>query len=95
MPKINFIKKFPPIEVRKNSNLMKSLLVAGRPVASSCDGDGICSKCRVKVLEGSENLSPMSYFEKERLEMNNIPEDYRLSCQAKVLGDVTVDADYW
>ena len=74
---------------------MRSLLVAGRPVASSCDGDGICAKCRVKVLNGSENLSEMSFFEQERLQMNHVPEGYRLSCQAKVLGDITVDTDYW
>lgn len=95
MPKINFKKNFPAFEVREGANLMKSLLTARRPVASSCDGDGICAKCRVRILQGADNLSPASYFELERLEMNKVPEGHRLSCQCKVLGDVTVDTDYW
>ena len=74
---------------------MQTLLVAGRPVASSCGGDGICAKCKVQIIEGIENLTPASFFEQERLVMNNIPENYRLSCQCKILGDVTVDTNYW
>ncbi|MCB9025741.1 MAG: (2Fe-2S)-binding protein [Bdellovibrionaceae bacterium] len=95
MPKINFKKGFPSLEVRSKSNLMKSLLVAGRPVASSCGGDGICAKCGVQVVKGGKNLSPASFFEIERMQMNNIPKDCRLSCQCTVLGDITVDTDYW
>jgi 2Fe-2S ferredoxin len=95
MPLIKFLKNFPDIPVRNRSNLMKSLLASGRPVASSCGGDGVCAKCKIRIIEGSENLtSPMS-SETERLKTNNIPLNYRLSCQTQVIGDIVIDADYW
>ncbi len=58
MPLISLSKKIAPsLKVAKGSNLMKSLLEAGLPVASSCDGDGVCAKCRIQIVEGAENLS--------------------------------------
>ena len=95
MPFIKFLKNFPEISVRSRSNLMKSLLVSGRPVASSCGGDGVCAKCKIRILEGSQNLTSPKSSETERLKINNIPSNYRLSCQTQVLGDIVIDADYW
>jgi len=95
MPSIRFAKSIPPISVETGANLMASLLAAGLPVASSCHGDGICGKCRVRVLEGAKNLSPEEAPEKLLRERLKIPSDQRVSCQARVLGDVTVDASYW
>ena len=75
---------------------MKSLLEGGLPVASSCHGDGICGKCRIKIIEGAENLSPMNAREEVLRGQNpSIPRDARISCQTWVRGDVTVDATYW
>ncbi|WP_374029582.1 2Fe-2S iron-sulfur cluster-binding protein [Bdellovibrio bacteriovorus] len=74
---------------------MKSLLDAGLPVASSCDGDGVCAKCKIVIIEGQENLSSENETEAFLKEKNNIPRGTRISCQTQVLGDVTVDATYW
>lgn len=74
---------------------MEHLLAAGRPVASSCRGDGICGKCRVNVLEGKENLSPIEPLERLAHERLKLPQGVRLSCQARVRGDVTIDTSYW
>ena len=74
---------------------MQSLLAKDRPVASSCYGRGICSKCRIQVVEGMENLNPESDLEKELKAKHNIPEDHRISCQCSVNGDVKVDTGYW
>jgi len=57
---------------------------------------GSCGSCKIEVLEGAENLSPMSVVEadtvksiREKFETNpQIP--VRLSCRAKVLGPVTI-----
>ena len=95
MPKVQFVKKMAPLEVPEGAKLMAELLKVGIPVASSCRGDGICAKCRVHVVEGSANLSPVDGAEaitRERLRMGT---EFRLSCQARVLGDVTVDTNYW
>ncbi len=105
MAKIRLLKEFaknkPDIEVENGANLMQSLLSAGRPVASSCYGKGICSKCRVKIIEGAENLSKPNALEK--LTRNNLAktsnalaDDERLSCQSRILDKIVViDTGYW
>ena len=74
---------------------MTCLLDAGIPVASSCEGDGVCAKCKIQILEGAENLSPENETEAFLKEKNNIPQDQRISCQTQIHGDVKIDATYW
>jgi 2Fe-2S ferredoxin len=101
MAKIRFLKNKPEIDVESGANLMQSLLSAGRPVASSCYGKGICSKCRVKVISGAENLSRPNALEKlTRTNLSKtssaLSEDERLSCQCRLINnDVTIDTGYW
>jgi len=52
---------------------------------------GSCGSCRIHVIKGIENLSPMGAVETDTV--NSIKKlypgkDVRLSCRAKVLGDV-------
>ena len=51
-----------------------------------CGGGGTCSTCRVKVVVGSENLSPIG----ENEIAYDLGPDVRLACQAHVEGDVGV-----
>jgi len=95
MPVIRFAKNRPEIVVESGAELMKSLLEAGLPVASSCHGDGICSKCRILIVAGAENLSPVNPREQMLRDRLRIPREYRISCQTRVLGDITIDASYW
>lgn len=74
---------------------MKALLQADLPVASSCDGDGVCAKCKILILEGMENLSSENDTEIFLKETNNISPTARISCQTEVQGDVLIDATYW
>ena len=82
-------------EVASGDTLMESLLKAGRPVASSCDGEGICGKCRVTVTAGLEKLSPETTLENKLRKQLSFPSDQRLSCQAQVRGNISVDAPSW
>lgn len=95
MPAIRFIKARPEISVENGSNMMASLLGAGIPVASSCRGDGVCGKCRIVVADGAKNISPETDLEAGLRLRHGIPSNERLSCQTKILGDVTIDAAYW
>lgn len=74
---------------------MEALLGAGIPVASSCAGEGVCAKCRVTIVQGSENLSAENDLEQFLKSKHKIPDSARISCQVQVLGDVTVDTSYW
>ncbi|MBC7430003.1 MAG: (2Fe-2S)-binding protein [Bacteriovorax sp.] len=54
---------------------------------------GSCGSCRVHVVKGIENLSPMGVVETDTV--MHIKDSYpgkivRLSCRAKVLGDVEI-----
>lgn len=95
MPKITLAKTQKVIEVPVGSNLMQSLLDAEIPVASSCSGEGVCGKCRIKVTSNPQGLAPESQTEKEIKDIHDIGRGERVSCQAKVVGDVTIDAPYW
>ena len=95
MPKISFAKRKDVIEVAPGANLMQSLLDAGHPVGSSCGGEGVCSKCPLIIVKGLEQLSPENDIEKELRIKNGLSDKQRVSCQTQVLGDITIDADYW
>jgi 2Fe-2S ferredoxin len=93
MPVISFVKTRPSVEVASGTNLMQALLDAGRPVASSCRGDGVCGKCRIQIVAGQ--ISPPSDREKFLIERHSVPAGSRVSCQVSVTSDLTVDASYW
>jgi ferredoxin, 2Fe-2S len=95
MAQISFAKSRPSIDVADGSNLMRALLNNGIPVASSCNGDGVCTKCRIKIISGKENLSPETDLEKDLRDIHDIPNSERISCQTTVNGPITVDATYW
>jgi ferredoxin, 2Fe-2S len=95
MPTIRFVKNIPEITVESGAVLMDVLLRANLPVASSCHGDGICGKCRVRVFAGAENLSQIGPLEELVRDRLKVPAEYRISCQTQVLGDILIDTGYW
>ena len=55
---------------------------------------GSCGSCRIEILEGADNLSPPGAVEADTISSlanNYLGQDkiIRLSCRAKVLGDVS------
>ena len=53
--------------------------------------DGQCGSCIVRVLEGSDKLSPKGESENDLLEAIGAGADERLACQCKVFGDVKIE----
>ncbi len=79
-----------------NASLMQVLLENGVPVASSCSGDGVCAKCRVRVTSGLENLSSELAIEVRLKARLKFDENERLSCQTKLQsGECTLETTYW
>lgn len=74
---------------------MKVLRANDVPVASSCQGDGICGKCRIHVLMGMEHLSPINETEKILRDREKLKPTERISCQTFVNGDILIDTAYW
>lgn len=49
-----------------------------------------CGTCIMHVEKGMENLSEPSMLEERVLKENMVGSEFRLACQAQVLGDVTI-----
>jgi 2Fe-2S ferredoxin len=95
MPKIKLAKSGRILEAPMGANLFHFLNDNGVPVASSCGGEVVCTKCLIKVIEGSENLSHMNELESDMRDIYDTPKNYRMSCQTFVNGDITIDTEYW
>jgi adenylate cyclase len=76
--------------VPKNITILESSLLHGVEHAHVCGGNGRCSTCRVRILAGTENLTPAESTEKAVLQKIGAEGDIRLACQAKILGAATV-----
>lgn len=78
-------------EVDENTSLLEAFRQKDLYIKSSCGGNGSCSDCIIKVLEGAENLNEPSFDEKQLLgNVFHITKE-RLSCQTKITGDITID----
>jgi len=101
MPKVVFVKEKKEIEVPDGANLRQEARKAGIQVYRgierflNCRGNGLCGACRVLVKKGTENLSPKGRLERIKLGMMlstiGHEDEMRLSCQAKVHGDCTIE----
>ena len=94
MANIKFVKENKEVIAADGANLrLKALenridLYTFSGKMMNCGGYGQCGTCIVDIVEGSENLSPRTDFEKRKLKKK--PESYRLACQALVNGPVSV-----
>lgn len=90
MPKVYFPIQNRTIEVPYGANLRRAALDNGIDVYGfpakflNCGGHGLCGTCKVKV-EPDWNLSDRTNAEEKKLKAAPL----RLSCQAKVEGDIT------
>ncbi|MBC7741049.1 MAG: 2Fe-2S iron-sulfur cluster binding domain-containing protein [Bdellovibrionaceae bacterium] len=92
MPKITVPQKKMTFDAPTGESLMLSLQAHGIPVASSCLGDGICGKCRVKIVG---DLAAPSDLETETLLRNKCSPENRLACQVQIMTDLIVETTYW
>jgi len=56
----------------------------------ACGGKGRCTTCKAIVLEGMEHFTPLSPAEKRYREQGLLHDNERLSCQARITGDITI-----
>jgi adenylate cyclase len=76
------------IPASRGQRLLDAILAAGIDHRHICGGHGFCTSCRVEIIEGSENLTPVSALERDRLGRD--AGELRLACQTRVLGPVTL-----
>jgi len=80
------------IEVDKGTSVLAASMKAGVNHMHLCGGRGLCSTCRVRILEGGEHLSEMTAFERFSLRGHlSFSSKVRLACQAKIEGAVHLE----
>jgi ferredoxin len=80
---------------RTDETLLDVARHAGVPLGNSCGGVGVCTRCRLRVLEGAENLTPATAIETRFGTAAGFGPDERMACQAVVKGDCVVTTTYW
>ncbi len=95
MSSIKFVKEDKEIITAMGANLRAKAVQNGIDIytwkgkLTNCGGYGQCGTCVVEIVEGMENLSPKTDFEKRRLKKK--PDNYRLACQTLVNGPIKVN----
>ncbi|KPA11049.1 metal-binding protein [Candidatus Magnetomorum sp. HK-1] len=82
---ITFLPYKRDIVVNEGENLIRAAMEAGVHINASCGGEGVCSKCRICVEQGTleGGLS-------ERLSKEDVEKGYRLACKSTVTSDVVI-----
>lgn len=90
MPKVIFIYngQTKVVEGKNGQTVLQIALDNGIPMEHACGGNGFCTTCMSRVTSGMDHLTPRNDREEN---MGITEEPYRLSCQARVSGDVTVE----
>ena len=90
MTKITYHKETVVEETDLSLTLLQISLKHGIPHINSCGGTACCTTCRVKVLEGFENLHTRNIEEEKLARKKGFSHDIRLACQTKIKGPVTI-----
>lgn len=95
MPTVKFHFENKSVEVGAHANVMRVAKANRIPVYEgahqllNCMGTGLCGTCVIEVLEGMENLTPLTRI--EQMQLDGYSPTLRLACQAEIVkGSVTI-----
>lgn len=79
------------VEVAEDTTLFDAGAKVAAGIDTTCVGKGTCGLCRVKIIAGAEHLNP--FTDEERKHLGNVYHltKVRLSCRARIAGDVTIE----
>lgn len=86
MPRVTFPDAQKSEDFPEGHRLLLCVNAMGIRISQVCGGDGACGTCRVEVIDGWDNLTPPTPDETYK----DLEAPYRLSCQAKLKGDVVL-----
>ncbi len=94
MARIRIVPLDVEIEAADDTTVMGAAQALGYYWPTTCGGEGRCTTCACEVLEGATALSRMGRAEEQTLVSERGPSvlrtTWRLACQARIHGDVTV-----
>lgn len=89
--KVKFLPEGQEIEIAPDQSVMDLAHKNGIFIKSICGGVPNCAECRVKLVEGDENVMEPSNNELNLIGTGHFIDHRRLSCQLKCFGDIVVD----
>ena len=89
--KVKFVPQNVEFEIKPGQSVMHLAEDNGIYVKSVCRGVPSCAECRVKIVDGENNVFPPAGEELSLIGSGWFIDRRRLSCQLQCLGDVTVD----
>ncbi|MCR5455726.1 MAG: NADH:ubiquinone reductase (Na(+)-transporting) subunit F [Bacteroidales bacterium] len=78
------------VEVEQGSSVLQTLANEKIHLPSACGGKGSCGQCKCQILEGGGDILPS---EVPHFSRKQIKDHWRLGCQAKVKGDMSIKMD--
>ena len=93
MPKVVFQPAGLAVEAQAGETLLQVSKRCGAGIKYSCDGAPSCAMCRIVVVAGEENLSPIERKEEDLIGTSYFITKNRLSCQARLVGEGEVRVD--
>ena len=85
MARIKLLPGGKEAELEGQINLLKALKIIGSDIKHSCGGSGECGDCKLRVLKGGDNLSPVTDSESKAFSESELEKGYRLACQTRLL----------
>lgn len=73
-------------DIAEGKTILEASRDLGVQIESTCGGEGLCGKCKVRLEEG--DLSPFTQEEKKFISEKERNAGYRMGCAARILGDV-------
>jgi 2Fe-2S ferredoxin len=95
MPTVQILPDGVSVEVKAGTSLLATASAGGVELMHSCGGIGACTSCRVQIISGGDQLSPIGRAEREQLQESSILETHRLACQTMVYGNVVLERPRW
>lgn len=89
--KVKFVPQNVEFEIKPGQSVMHLAEDNGIYVKSVCRGVPSCAECRVKIVDGENNVFPPAGEELSLIGSGWFIDRRRLACQLQCLGDVTVD----
>ncbi|MGM9679217.1 MAG: NADH:ubiquinone reductase (Na(+)-transporting) subunit F [Bacteroidaceae bacterium] len=78
------------ISVGQGGSLLSTLAQEGVFLPSACGGKGSCGQCKLQVVEGGGEILDS---EKGHFTRKQVKDNWRLGCQCKVKGDLSIKVD--
>jgi 2Fe-2S ferredoxin len=91
VPSVTYLPSGLKIQCDEGDTVFGVASLAKIPITTACGARASCGLCRVKVVSGDAHLSPINDVEKKHLGNVYFITKMRLSCQARVTGDVVVE----